>query len=294
MRKIAHIINPVIVSESSDLFVAQPITFETMKTAREFAWGQVEVTLFSAQYLQDRPLVPEGFHLTPDLERSILDVGTFQKKRKLPLIKDILDRLYEATDADYLIYTNVDIALMPYFYVIVDKLIDQGYDAFTINRRTISNTYQRLEDITLMYAQAGEPHPGHDCFVFRRGVYPSYYLASVCIGSGWVGAVLMLNLMSHATKFKSFENLHLTFHLGDDRTWGSLELEDYLRYNEGELHKVLRYYEAEKNFPDHPSFRHHIAQMRQDRLDVSQKRTNSFSKRVVKKLVSRLGSCIRR
>ena len=31
MLKITHIINPVKVNESSDLFVAQPITFESMK-----------------------------------------------------------------------------------------------------------------------------------------------------------------------------------------------------------------------------------------------------------------------
>ena len=35
--------------------------------------------------------------------------GDFQKEIKLPLIHDILERLYNASDADYLIYTNVDI-----------------------------------------------------------------------------------------------------------------------------------------------------------------------------------------
>ena len=32
--KLAHIVNPVVVSQSSDLFVAQPITFQTMIEAR--------------------------------------------------------------------------------------------------------------------------------------------------------------------------------------------------------------------------------------------------------------------
>lgn len=35
--KIAHIINPVIVKESSDLYIAQPITFATMKTTQQQA-----------------------------------------------------------------------------------------------------------------------------------------------------------------------------------------------------------------------------------------------------------------
>ena len=51
MREIAHIINPFIVGKSSDLFVAQPLTFETMRIAKEFARDRADVTLFSAQYL---------------------------------------------------------------------------------------------------------------------------------------------------------------------------------------------------------------------------------------------------
>ena len=37
MISIAHIVNPVKVNKSSDLFIAQPIVFETMRTAAEFA-----------------------------------------------------------------------------------------------------------------------------------------------------------------------------------------------------------------------------------------------------------------
>jgi len=88
MRKIAHIINPVIVKESSDLFIAQPITFETMRIAQEFARGHVDVALYSAQYPEDRPIIPEWFQMTPDLDRSILNIGSFHAKRKLPLVKD--------------------------------------------------------------------------------------------------------------------------------------------------------------------------------------------------------------
>ncbi|MFQ5631610.1 MAG: hypothetical protein ACE5I1_22790, partial [bacterium] len=67
MRKFAHIINPVTLDHSSDLHFAQSVTFETMKIARDFANGQVDVTFFSAQYPEDRPSIPEGFQLTSDL-----------------------------------------------------------------------------------------------------------------------------------------------------------------------------------------------------------------------------------
>lgn len=248
--RIAHIINPVIVSESSDLFVAQPITFETMRVAKEFARGHVDVILHSAQYPEDRSIVPEWFHMTPDLGRSILDLGNFKKERKLPLLKDILDRLYEVSDAEYFIYTNVDIALMPNFYITVHKLIDAGYDAFVINRRTIPDSYQSIDEIPLMYSEAGDSHPGHDCFVFKRDKYKAYRLGKLCVGINWVGRVLIWNLVCHASNFKEFKKKHLTFHIGNDKTWKRDEYRDYVAHNKSEAVTILEKLQEEKYSPE--------------------------------------------
>jgi hypothetical protein len=252
MRKIAHIVHPVVVDASSDLHVAQPITFETMRAAREFAAGQVQVEHLYTKYADETPPIPEGFQGTPDLERSVWDIATFRHRRKLALIKDILDRLYEATDAEYLIYTNVDIALMPCFYAAVDRLIDRGYDALIINRRTISGVFQRLEDIPLMAAQIGEQHKGYDCFVFRRDAYPNYQLEDACVGTGRIGAVLAVNLIYNASKFKEFRDLHLTFHLGNDKIWKSNRFADYFSHNENALKKVLQHYNVLQDPRDCP------------------------------------------
>jgi len=238
VMRLAHIVNPVVVDESSDLYVAQPVTFETMRVARKFARGQVDVTLFSAQYPEDRSLVPDDFVQTPDLERSILDFGRFERRRKLPLLRDVLDRLYDASDADYLIYTNVDIALQPHFYLAVSQFIEQGYDALVINRRTITDSYQSVEEIPLMYAEAGEAHPGHDCFVFRRKQYQDYTLANVCVGAPWVGRVLLWNLACRSASFQEFNDKHLTFHLGNDKAWKAGHYADYAAYNEREARQV--------------------------------------------------------
>jgi hypothetical protein len=292
MIEIAHIVNPVVVGESSDLYIAQPITFETMRLAQSFAQGQGDVTLFTAQYPEDHPMVPEGFHITPDLERSVLDLGAFEHKRKLPLIKDVLDRLYEATTADYLVYTNVDIALQPCFYLAVSRLIDLGFDALVITRRSITPTYQRLQDIPLMFGEIGERHPGFDCFVFKRSVYPDYFLASACIGAGRVGKVLLLNLIVHATKFGLFKGLHLTFHLGDERVWRSSH-EAYLLHNERELRKVLKHYEAEKILSGYPTFKPHIDQMKKGQFDVHQEERPALE-RAARKLLARFGLEVRR
>lgn len=246
MRKVAHIVNPVLVDESSDLSAAQPITFETMRIARRFAVGRLEVELLSAQYPEDHPVLPPDFRHTPDLQRSVLDVASFRRPRKLPLIRDILDRLYEATDAEYLIYTNVDIGLMPHFYATVGQFIDAGYDAFVINRRTLSIRYSEVEQIPLMYADMGDPHRGWDCFVFRRDAYPAYNLGAVCLAAPRVGLALVGNLVAHADKFKEFRDEHLTFHIGNDRDWRGSPYADYAQHNSKEALRILAELERER------------------------------------------------
>ena len=243
MLSFAHIVNPVIVPESSDLFLAQPVTFETMRRARATARNVADVVLLSAQFPEDRPLVPNDFVATPDLERSALDLGKFKIPRKLPVLKDILDRLYEHTPhADFLIYTNVDIALMPHFYTAVERYIDQGLDALVINRRTISSAHQGIDALPLMYAQVGKPHSGYDCFVFRRDLYPQCELGDVFIGAPHVGNVLRINLFCNADGYKRFKNLHLTFHLGNDQNWRSEKYDDYAKRNMSEFEQILSHY----------------------------------------------------
>lgn len=247
MKKIAHIIHPVIAAPPSDLVIAQPITFETMSIAREFAKGDVDVTLYAIRYHdEERIPLPGCFIPVPDLTRSVADIKTFKKRRKLALIKDILDALFDAAlYADYLIYTNVDIALQPYFYHTVSKIIDQGYDAFVINRRTISDRYSSIEQIPLMYAEVGESHKGYDCFIFRREVYPKFKLGTICIGTAWIGRILLANLVSYAAKFKEFKNQHVTFHIGDSLPWRLDEYRDYFRENWNEYLKHFHQLEAE-------------------------------------------------
>jgi hypothetical protein len=249
ITKIAHIVHPVIIGHASDLVVAQPITFETMRIAQDFAQKDeaADVKLVAVQYHdEERMSLPECFIRVPDLIRSVADIKTFKKSLKLALIKDILDALFDAArDADYMIFTNVDIALQPYFYHTVSKIIDHGYDAFVINRRTISDRYSSIDEIPLMYAQIGESHVGYDCFVFKREFYPLFKLGSVCIGTAWVGRTLLANLVACADKFKEFNNEHLTFHIGDSMPWRRNEFCDYFQENRKEYLNIFHQLEAE-------------------------------------------------
>lgn len=243
---LAHIISPVIVDNTSDLIIAQPITFESMPIAREFAQDTVNIDLFAIQFHDEsRITLPDIFKRTPDLTRSVADIKTFKQRKKLSLIKDILDTLYESSNAQYLIYTNVDIALQPYFYQVVDMFIRQGYDAFVVNRRTITDKYTTVEQIPFMYAQIGEPHKGYDCFIIKRELYPKFKLGTICIGTAWIGRALLANMATYADKYREFRNEHLTFHIGDPCTWRNEQFNDYFQENRNEYLKIFQQLETE-------------------------------------------------
>jgi hypothetical protein len=246
MLKLAHIVNPLVVTKpGSDLSYAQPTTLRSMEIARERAietFG-AQVTHYAAFYEEHRPAVPVDFVPTPVLERSVLDfveppptVGG----RKLPLLRDILDRLYEAAkDADYLIYSNIDIGLRPDFYLEVARLIKQGTDAIVIGRRIVSREFTSPDDLEKIFAQEGEPRVGFCCFVFPRAHYPDYLLDDTCIGLQPVGITLAVNMIQRAAQFRHLSKA-LTFHLGDDRVWERTLLDDCHRHNERALDRVVR------------------------------------------------------
>ena len=239
MRKIAHIVNPVKIGIQSDLYYAQDITFETMRVAKEYVKGKLEIELFTTQYPEDHSIIPDYFIKTKDLENSVLDFNEFKKKRKLPTIKGILDRLYETTDAEYLVYTNVDIAVVPHFYETINHIIEQGYDGFIINRRRVSETYTKVEQIPMLIADVGEPHPGFDCFVFHRNLYQHYKLHNICVGIPFIGIALAHNTFCFAQRFKLFTDLHLTIHIGMEimKNWGDKQ---YFLHNKQEFKKVTK------------------------------------------------------
>jgi hypothetical protein len=248
MVSLAHIINPVGAEKGSDLAIAQPITFETMSLAREFAKDMAAVNLYAVQFQGEaHAALGEEFVSLPGLTRSVNDIKTFKINRRLPLIKDILDALAAAAGhADYLIYTNVDIGLQPHFYSSIARIIEQGSDGFVINRRTIPDRYHDVNQIPFMYAEVGESHPGYDCFVFRRDAYPQFKLGAICIGTAWIGRALLANMVAYAGKFREFRNEHLTFHIGDSMSWRQDEYHDYFQENWNEYLRLFGEIEADR------------------------------------------------
>lgn len=239
MHRFAHIVNPFSAKPGSHHAIAQPVSFASMLRAAKEAEGIAAVELFTTQFPEDRTILPAGFTATRDLDRSVCDVAQVAGKRKLPLLGDILGRLHEASDADYFIYTNADIALMPGFYKMCAHFADKGYDAFVINRRRIPARFDSPAQLEEMYAEAGETHTGYDTLVFRRSLFEKFTLGNVVIGIPYGDTVLIHNLYAFAENFRLFTGKHLTFHLGMEltREWGEA---DQYRHNRKELKRILR------------------------------------------------------
>jgi hypothetical protein len=242
----AHVINTVDVAPTSDLYTAQPITFESMRRAKLHARSRLRIDLFVTRFADEAQIAPPAFRLAPPLQRSVLDVATFDRQRKLPLLADILASAYEVTEADYLVYTNVDIGLQPHFYVAVKQFIDDGHDAFVINRRTVSANYRAVGDLEMIYGDHGKAHAGWDCFIFPRRLLPRFKLHEVCIGASRVGLALLANLEAYAANFQEFADEHLTFHIGDSRDWRRPEYADYDAHNTEQVLRILAELEDEQ------------------------------------------------
>lgn len=251
MYSVAHIINPFVADPSSDLFVAQPITFKSILHAKELAKHVLQVELLTAQFTEDRIMVPAGFTATKDLQRSVTDLEKFHVPIKLPLLEDILERLYTSSTADYLIYTNVDIGLYPDFYLAVTRFIEEGHDAFIINRRRIPAIYTNVTDLEMIYTKTGKKHPGFDCFVFHRSLYPKLKLKDICIGVPFIEISFSQNLFALSNNFKLFDQEQLTFHLGMD-IFKKRAPQEYFDYNQKRFWKLIDAGEIKPNLKKFP------------------------------------------
>lgn len=188
--------------------------FESMKVAKENSPYKNAIRLVTTQFEEDKSIIPKHFEILPNLEKSVIDTHKFSTERKLPLIADILNIAYNHSNSEYIIYTNSDIILMPYFYDMVMEYIAEGYDAFAINRRRISKQFFNTKNLNAIYAEVGKSHPGFDCFVFKRTIIPKMNFANICVGIPFLEASILYNLIAYSTNFKLFYDKHLTKHIG--------------------------------------------------------------------------------
>ena len=240
-RRLAHIINTYRVPPASREAQIHQATYATMKTARDFTGDKHDVEFVSVHFPEDRDGIPDFFYRAEDLQRSVLDLNTFTIPRKLPLVFDILHHGIEAIqDAEYVVFTNTDINLMPYFYDCIINILNYGFDVIVVNRREIPGYSTEPDLMAIMYSDYGVIHAGFDCFVFPVDLFRKFISNQACVGAGLVMRGLLFNLVVHARKMLMLRDCHLTFHLGQDRAWRDPALKDYTEYNRLNASNVLR------------------------------------------------------
>ena len=209
------------------------------------------VRLLNIQSAGDPDQTPEGFARGPDLSRSVLDVAPLEPARPLPLLFDVLENgAAEAGEQDYLVFTNADICLQPHFYAAVSDLIDRGFDALVINRRTVGAAFAGMPDSPLLAAETGTTHPGFDCFVFSHELAREFRRNDACIGMRAVDQGLLYNMVAHAEKMLLLTNATLTYHFGDDATWTDDRYAQYTAHNERAYLETLRALFTEMDDPE--------------------------------------------
>lgn len=173
------------------------------------------------------------------LTRSVSDVVRLRQQRPLPLVSDILDLGVSEANGDYIIFTNTDIALTPWFYNALAAHIETGkYDALVINRRRIPARLLNAP-IELQVAHAGKQHIGFDCFVFRKSLYTKFIRTNICLGIPMAGNDIFYNIFTFAENPVLLANQHMTYHIGMDlvKNWGD---SDFYAHNKKEFHELLK------------------------------------------------------
>lgn len=228
--KIAHIVNVTEIDDSkkaSYLHIAQPVTLKSMAIAKKMANGIVDIDLVAIKHLQENVHIPDEFKIAPEIEKYAWEyipaLKNILPRKPLPRLADIISGLYAVSDAEYLIYTNLDIGLFPDFYMDVKAIIDNGFDAFCINRIDLPKKHNGIlldiNNMELIPKVPGIKHPGIDCFVFKRDVVPQLNLGNVYIGYPPIGQVLKTQIEKHSGNFTWNKDRIMTYHIGNDKPW---------------------------------------------------------------------------
>ncbi|KAJ8599316.1 hypothetical protein CTAYLR_005333 [Chrysophaeum taylorii] len=137
---------------------------------------------------------------------------------RLPALRDLL-ACADANDsgAQFVVLTNPDILVHHHFYLrlyqlVLDERVPFG-TAWSITRRQIAP--RNFADIAEILASAGEPHLGHDTFVFPRAWIERLDAATLVPGfSPWGGA--FLTMLAHVGRAVVLGDKRWTFHLAAD------------------------------------------------------------------------------
>jgi hypothetical protein len=93
--------------------------------------------------------------------------------------------------------------------------------------------------LNLIYKEHGRKHPGFDCFVFHRCLFPKFKLDGICIGVPFFEISFSQNLFALSGNFKLFEDEILTFHIGME-IFKKRTPDEYFQYNKKQFWKLIK------------------------------------------------------
>jgi hypothetical protein len=238
MNKICHVVNPFF--KNGILPFEQVVTLESLVRAKNFSQEDVPVKQIITIFPEDSDLISDtSASDVYILQTSSEDLYDFKYKRKLPLIEEILKLAIQHCDCNIVVYTNIDISVMPQFYSYICTKMENECDALVINRRTIKSNWSSVSEIHKMYSSIGIQHPGHDCFCFKKEYFKYFTLGNTLVGANHFGKVLYANLYANIKRFEEIYNHHLTFHIGDEKAWANKKYIEYDEYNRNQCKKIL-------------------------------------------------------
>jgi hypothetical protein len=249
-RRFVHVVNPFPCAPNSENDQIQALTFATMAKAKavyEFLQPSSKIEHVAAAFQEDASYAGRFFDVVETLTHSSLDVGAFNYPQKLPLLFEILGAAKRRAEGDdFIVFTNTDICLTVGFYDTIASLIRLGHDAIVVNRRTVEKFPIVPLIGSLASASLGRYHPGYDCFILRAKLLDSFVPTTSIVGRGGVMMALLFNLVAYAGRILILQDAHLTYHLGDDRSWYQKKYKDYIFHNFGECRVVFASVGAER------------------------------------------------
>lgn len=252
-----HIINPFPCPEDSEHGIASRITYESLRVAAgKAARHGIQIEVHAVVLPGDEIAIKPPARFTGLLDRTVQDIHPMTPKRPFPLIADILRTGAESSNCDYLIFTNMDIAVQPDFYAQLHEIVETRFapgTPFIIYRRNLSSRYNSVDQLPEMYRQPGEIAYGYDCFVFPRSYVAQLDLGNCCIGAAHFDYLLFIALDAvSGFRAQRINDLSLTFHIGNDIAWSSQI--NYIEHNLAESLAAIRRMRAKFDIPANSSF----------------------------------------
>ena len=191
------------------------LTVRSLEIASEWAKKlKHDVRVVVANFHHEPSAVTHSFERIPVLTADAQEI--FPSLPRLPFLKDAL-RLQ--VQSDWVIYSQADIIVAPFFYERIATEIDKGFSSFSINRRTVKRVEGASDPLAEIWSQVGISHKGTDCVVMPVETYQKMVVLDTVIGLLGLGRTLLLNMAVNDVASKRVKDWGLTFHIEDSRQW---------------------------------------------------------------------------